>query len=521
MTNPRLRDQTRLWLTAISTDLRNAVEQEVDALRTSIDQRIAALDTVVSRNDELFDQLTLKVHDLGAEEVQAAVMVARQEAETAVHSEMTAIHVRLQGELDTARAESEVIRTMLETQLAETERDIAVIRRKRDEHAASLDHERRRNDALEDENAQAARSRQVAEARLEEEVQRRTVVEKQLEATRQEVLLAKAEAESCRLEARLAGERAHILENRLLELEHTAGQMRATSALEGDTQATLRHLKKALDDLGSTKSDEVLSRLAEHLSEGFAATAVFAVEAQKLRVWRSRMKDSAVTPISPQALSLESESPLARAFRHRTTVSVEASSTEPAVGLWGTSIGYGIAIPVLAYGRVVALAYGENPPGHSDARVQLLETIAEILVGCINLRLNRSQLGGDLQPASQQANGPSVVDHEPISRKARRVKIDTAVAILVNGVASTLVDLSTSGAQIVSPSCLRPSRGVRLVLPTGSSSLTCEGRIVWARLESARADAPAMYRGGVRFAGADPRALLSFISQHSAAETIS
>ena len=521
MTNPRLREQTRFWLTAISSDLRKAVQQEVDGLRTSIDQRIAALDTVVSRNDELVEQLTLRIHDLGAEEVQAAAMVARQEVEAAMHSEMAAIQARLQGELETARAESQVIRTMLETQLAETERDIAAIRRKRDEHAASLDGARRRIDALEDENVQTTRLRQVAEARLEEQVQRRTVVEKQLDATRQEVMLAKAEAESCRLEARLAEERANTLENRLLELEQTAGQMRATSALEGDTQATLRHLKKGLDDLGSTKAEEVLSRLAEHLSEGFAATAVFAVEAHKLRLWRSRMKDSAATPISAQALSLDSESPLARAFRHRTTVSVDASSTEPALGLWQTPLGNAIAIPVLAYGRVVAQAYGENPPGHSDARVQLLETIAEILVGCVNLRLNRSQLAGDLQSASPQANGPSVVDHDPISRKARRVKIDPAVAILVNGIASTLVDLSTSGAQIVSSSCLRPSRGVRLVLPTGNSSLTCEGRIVWARLESARTDAPAMYRGGVRFAGTDPRALLSFISQHSSAETIS
>ena len=46
-------------------------------------------------------------------------------------------------------------------------------------------------------------------------------------------------------------------------------------------------------------------------------------------------------------------------------------------------------------------------------------------------------------------------------------------------------------------------------------------RVVWARLEPARAESPAVYRAGVRFSDADPRALMTFISQHSAAEVAS
>jgi hypothetical protein len=175
----------------------------------------------------------------------------------------------------------------------------------------------------------------------------------------------------------------------------------------------------------------------------------------------------------------------------------------------------------VAYGRVVAMAYAENPPGLPDDRLRLLETIAEILVGCVNQRLNRNQPGAEVQPQSQQASQPAVAaesDQDALSRRARRVKFDTTIEILVDGVASTLVDLSVLGAQIVSPVCLRPNRRVQVALPGADGSLTCEARVVWGRVEAARAESPAMYRGGIRFADADPRAMAAFISHHSATD---
>jgi len=510
-----------LWLTAISTDLRNAVRQEVEGLRTSIDERTAALEALVSQNDELFDQLTRKVHDLSVEEIQAAATAARQQAEAAAQADLSAAQARLQGQFDSARAEFEAIRTTLETQLAETERDITAIRRKRDDHAASLDEARGRINTLEETNAEAGRVRQLAEARLEEEVQRRTTVAKQLEAACQEIQLAKAEGDSCRLEAQLAAERATALENRLLQMEQAAAHTRTASAIDGDRHLVLQHLKKGLDDLARAKSEEILSRLVGHLGECFAACAVFTVEGQRLKLWKGRDGEAAAAANAIPELSLESDSPLARAFKHRSAVSVDGSEADGAVGLWETPLGNAIALPVLAYGRVVALAYGENPPGHSDDRVLVLETIAEILVGCVNQRLNRNPLPADLQSVPAPAIDPSVAteaDRDVVSRRARRVKIDPPVEILLDGAASTLVDVSALGAQVVSPVCLRPNRRVQIVLPHGAESITCQGRIVWARLERPRAEFPALYRAGLRFADADPQTILAFISQHSAAE---
>jgi len=459
MTELQLRDQTKLWLTAVSAELRNALQQEVEGLRSSIDQRVATLESVISRNDELFDRLTLDIHNLAAEEALAVATRAREEAQAAAQSELSSVRALLQSDLETARAESAALRTTLETQLAETERDITAIRCKRDEHAASLDEAGRRIEALEEANAQTARLRQVADARLEEEVQRRTVVTKQLDAARQEILLAKAEADSCRLEAHLAGERMSTLENRLLQLE-AAAQTRPTAPLDGNGHAVLGRIKKGLDDLGTAKPEEILSTLLEHLSESFTAVALFAVEARGLRLWKGRGSDSAAIPTQ---VSLEGESPLARAFRHRTMVSVGTASNDRSAGAKETSSGHAVALPVLAHGRVIAVAYAENPPGHSDDddRVRVVEMTAQILVGCVNQRLNRNQPSAEPQDAAdpqpsaepqrslEQPNTPTVAIESAqyaISRQARRVKINTAVEVLVDGVASTLVDLSALGA---------------------------------------------------------------------------
>jgi hypothetical protein len=40
MTEPELRQQTTLWLQAISADLRRAIQQEVEGFRSSIEQRL-------------------------------------------------------------------------------------------------------------------------------------------------------------------------------------------------------------------------------------------------------------------------------------------------------------------------------------------------------------------------------------------------------------------------------------------------------------------------------------------------
>ena len=234
MTESRLRQQTELWRAAISTDLRTA------------------LDHIVSRNDEILNQLTADIHAVAAEELKAAVTHARGEAEAAAQSELSSVRARLQADLETARAEFDAARTSLETHLAETERDIIAIRSKRDELATSLDEAAKRIAALDEAHAQTGRMRQVADARLKEEVQRRTMLTMQLDAARQEIVLAKAEAESSRLEAHLSGERVSALETRLLQVE---AQARSRPSPVKGSSDVVRRIKNSLDELRSVRTE--------------------------------------------------------------------------------------------------------------------------------------------------------------------------------------------------------------------------------------------------------------------------
>ena len=509
MTEPQLRHQTRLWLTAISSDLRSAIQQEVERLRSSVEERIAVLEGVASASDQQLDQLEVNVVGLADEVAQEAVAQAREQMEAAAQAELTTVRERLQADLETMRTEFETDRTALEAQLAETERDISAIRQKRDEHESDLHQTRERVTALEQANGQAALHRKLAEARLEEEVQRRVAIEKQLESSRQELVLAKAEAESSRLEAHLTNERNRTLEK--------------TVSPASDVHGALAALKNGIEELSSARRDEILSRLVEQLASHCSAVAVFAVTAQGLQLWKARAGDSDAT-LPARGPSLDGNSPVAQAVKQGVPVRVDVSRSDKKVlGIWDKPLGRAMALPILGRGRVLAVVYAENPPDRSGKDVRVLDLAMEILVGCVNRRLTGDPVP-ELQPsatAEPQPHAQNVESALPpkddqqfaVNRQARRIKIQAASDLLVDGVASVLVDISTLGAQVLSPTTLRPNRVVRLMLRTGSGECAAEGRIVWAQLESSRAESAAQYRAGVQFTRSDLQAISALITQ--------
>jgi hypothetical protein len=117
------------------------------------------------------------------------------------------------------------------------------------------------------------------------------------------------------------------------------------------------------------------------------------------------------------------------------------------------------------------------------------------------------------QTESQPADPSADLSDFPVNRQARRIKIQDS-DVLVDGVASVLVDISTLGAQVLSPTTLRPNRVVRLMLRTGSGTCTAEGRIVWAQLESSNADVGAQYRAGMQFTALNRTAVTALVNQH-------
>lgn len=84
------------------------------------------------------------------------------------------------------------------------------------------------------------------------------------------------------------------------------------------------------------------------------------------------------------------------------------------------------------------------------------------------------------------------------TRRALRIRIRDGVEATVDGNAVMLVDLSRVGAQVVSPTVLKPNQRVRVTMSDGTSSIRCSGAVAWAAFEMPKGQ-PTRYRAGIDF----------------------
>jgi hypothetical protein len=118
------------------------------------------------------------------------------------------------------------------------------------------------------------------------------------------------------------------------------------------------------------------------------------------------------------------------------------------------------------------------------------------------------------------AGGTAVAVEEPSSaldqrgtRRAPRYRIRDGVDVTVGGNPSTLVDLSTVGAQVISPTVLKPNQRVVLIMNNGKAPVRCAGAIAWASFEMPKGQPP-RYRAGIDFQNVDADAINAFIEKY-------
>jgi hypothetical protein len=100
------------------------------------------------------------------------------------------------------------------------------------------------------------------------------------------------------------------------------------------------------------------------------------------------------------------------------------------------------------------------------------------------------------------------------TRRAKRIRMRDGVEVAVDGSPAALIDLSTVGAQVVSPTVLKPNQRVRVVMGDGKTAVKCAGAIAWASFEMPKGMAT-RYRAGIDFgANADATALDGFAKKH-------
>ena len=121
--------------------------------------------------------------------------------------------------------------------------------------------------------------------------------------------------------------------------------------------------------------------------------------------------------------------------------------------------------------------------------------------------------GGAASPAAVTAPAaPPALDQRG-TRRAPRYRISGQVEILVDGNIATLVDLSTIGAQVVSPTILKPNQRVRMALTDELGNVRFNAAVAWASFEIPPNSGP-RYRAGLAFVDADAPSVDAFCARH-------
>jgi CHASE2 domain-containing sensor protein len=133
------------------------------------------------------------------------------------------------------------------------------------------------------------------------------------------------------------------------------------------------------------------------------------------------------------------------------------------------------------------------------------------LRGCeIRVVSHEGDTDGVPQPDPAPAPPPIKLDQRG-TRRAPRVRVVDGVEVLIDGNPAMLVDLSVAGAQVISPTILKPNQRVRMILPE-ERPIRCVAGVAWAAFEMPKSGP--RYRAGIEFFDAETDSVDRFMSQH-------
>jgi hypothetical protein len=112
------------------------------------------------------------------------------------------------------------------------------------------------------------------------------------------------------------------------------------------------------------------------------------------------------------------------------------------------------------------------------------------------------------------ADAPKALDWQG-TRRAPRFRVKAGVELHLDGNPAAVIDLSTVGAQVISPTVLRPNQKVRITIPVDDLTMRFRGAVAWAKFELPKAPVKSpQYRAGVEFTDADAKAIDSFTNRN-------
>ena len=153
-------------------------------------------------------------------------------------------------------------------------------------------------------------------------------------------------------------------------------------------------------------------------------------------------------------------------------------------------------------------------PSLTDTEVRVLPAESEAPVAAASAATAR-----DARPASTARHSHAAAGHViqeldySGTRGAPRHRVSGGIEVLVDGQKAILVDLSTSGAQILSQLVLKPSQRVRVSFSDPQGTLRFVATVAWASFEIPKGSG-SRYRAGLEFVDADSAAIDAFGRRH-------
>jgi hypothetical protein len=99
------------------------------------------------------------------------------------------------------------------------------------------------------------------------------------------------------------------------------------------------------------------------------------------------------------------------------------------------------------------------------------------------------------------------------TRRAPRFKVGKNVVAVLDGKTGTIIDLSTMGAQVMTPDGLKPNQRVAMALADDTSRVKFNASVAWTAFELTASGTP-RFRAGLNFEDADPAAVEAFCARH-------
>jgi PilZ domain-containing protein len=100
------------------------------------------------------------------------------------------------------------------------------------------------------------------------------------------------------------------------------------------------------------------------------------------------------------------------------------------------------------------------------------------------------------------------------TRRAPRFTVTTGIEVTIDGKPAALINVSVVGAQVVSPTILKPNQRVRVTLPDKESPIRVMAGVAWAAFEMPKSGP--VYRAGIEFYDAEAGNVDRFIHANKA-----